>query len=64
MNDLKGGPLSDIKGAAKLRLVNLDWRMRSPGKNARLGTRAVCFDDMGAVDFCNGALGTVGVMAL
>lgn len=63
MNDMKGGPLLGIKDAAKLRLVKLGWRMKSPEKNTRLGTRTVCIDDTGADDFCNGALGTVGVIA-
>lgn len=63
MNDMKGGPLLGIKVAAKLRLVKLGWRMKSPEKNTRLGTRTLCIDDMGADDFCNGALGTAGVIA-
>ena len=53
-----------IKDEDKLRLVKIGWRKKSPGKNTRLGSRTICIDDMGADDFCNGALATIRVMAL
>lgn len=64
MDDMKGGALFGIKDEAKLRLVKIGWRKKSPGKNTRLGSRTICIDDMGADDFCNGALATIRVMAL
>lgn len=64
MNEMKGGALFGIKDTAKLRLIKLGWRMKSHGKNMRLGLRSVCVVGMGVDDFCSRAFGTVGVMAL